>query len=107
MNTKEIDISKKTVYTIGLGLVLARVPARARRFLQGALVVAGSLTVVAIPMVWLRGQQPPSKAILPQDVGANLVLLIALVAVIALLAYLVSSLRDRSAGRRGDRQQDR
>ncbi len=80
---------------IGLGTVLSRLPARGRRYLQGGLIVAGALTVIAVPMIYLRGQQPPSKAILLQDVGANLALLLVIVAAVSAAAYAWRVIRDR------------
>jgi hypothetical protein len=80
---------------IGVGALLSRVPARARRYLQSGLVVAGALTVIAVPMIYLRGQQPPSKAILLQDVGANLALLIVIVAAVSAAAYGLRVIKDR------------
>jgi hypothetical protein len=82
---------------LGLGAVLVRVPARARRYLQGGLVVAGSLLVLAVPMIYVRGNQPDSKAILLQDVGAHLGLLLGAVAACGSLAWAVRVLRDRNA----------
>jgi hypothetical protein len=47
-----------------VGAALARfVPARARRHLQAALIMAGLVTVVAVPLIYRRGSQPRSKAI--------------------------------------------
>jgi hypothetical protein len=80
---------------LGLGAVLGRVPARARRFLQGGLVITGCLVVVAAPLAYREGSQPISTTILLQDVGWNLALLVALVAVVSLLAWIGQVLRDR------------
>ena len=80
---------------IGVGAALTRVPARGRRYLQGGLVVGAALTVIAVPMIYIRGQQPVSKAILLQHVGLNLLLLLGVVAAVTALAYGVRVLRDR------------
>ena len=72
---------------IGIGALLSRAPARGRRYLQGGLIVAAALTVIAVPMIYLRGQQPASKAILLQHVGANLALLLVIVAAVTGAAY--------------------
>lgn len=82
---------------LGVGALLARVPARGRRYLQGGLVVGAALTVLAVPMIYLHGRQPPSKSILLQDVGANLALLLGIIAVVTLSCYLVRVVRDRAA----------
>lgn len=80
---------------IGVGAALTRAPVRGRRYLQAGLVVGAALTVIAVPMIYVRGQQPASKAILLQHVGLNLLLLLALVAALTALAYGVRVVRDR------------
>ena len=83
---------------IGLGWLLRqRVPDRGRRYLQVGLVVAGLITVIAVPMVVLRGSQPPAKALLLQNYGLNLTVLLALVAVVSLALYAVRVARDRTS----------
>ena len=74
---------------LGVGALLSRVPARGRRYLQGGLVVGAALTVLAVPMIYLHGRQPPSKSILLQDVGANLALLLGIIAAVSGAAYVV------------------
>jgi hypothetical protein len=83
---------------LGLGTALARVPARGRRFLQGGLVVAGCLVVIAVPLISRQGSQPRSTTILLQDVGRQLAVLLALVALVTLIAWLRQALRDRRRG---------
>lgn len=73
--------------TIGVGVALTRVPPLARRYLQGALLVAALITVIAVPLIGRRGTQPESKAILLRDYGANLALLVGLTAAVALVLY--------------------
>ncbi|GAA3613061.1 hypothetical protein [Microlunatus ginsengisoli] len=80
---------------LGVGGLLTRVPARGRRYLQAGLLIGGALTVIAVPMIYLRGSQPASKAILLQNVGLNLVLLLAIVAVVTGLAYALRVVLDR------------
>ena len=83
---------------LAVGWFLARrVPPRARRYLQGFLVVGGLLTVVAIPLMLRRDSQPVSKAMLQQNYGGNLSILLALAAALSLLLYAV-----RVARRTGD-----
>lgn len=75
---------------LSIGWVLRRyVPDRPRRYLQFALIVCGLVTVIAIPMIYLRGSQPAVKAILLRNYGANLGLIIGLVAVVTLVVYAV------------------
>ncbi len=81
---------------VGVGWLLARtVPAPSRRYLQFALVVGGLVTVIAIPLIARQGTQRPAKALLLQNYGANLAILLGLVAALNLAAYLVNATRQR------------
>jgi hypothetical protein len=80
---------------LAVGSVLARMPARARGVLQGALVTGGLVTVIALPMVHRAYSQPASKAILQQDFTANLGILLALVAAGAVAVYVGQLVRAR------------
>ena len=81
---------------VGVGWLLARtVPPSGRRYLQAALVVGGLITIIAIPLIARRGTQPPAKALLLQNYGANLAILLGLVAALNLAAYLVTAARNR------------
>jgi hypothetical protein len=80
--------------TIGAGVALTRVPPRARRYLQGALVVGALITVIALPLIGRQGTQPESKAILLRDYTANLALLLGLSAAVALVLYALRVLRE-------------
>ena len=83
---------------VGVGWLLRRyVPDRGRRFLQVALIISGLITVIAVPMIFLRGTQPAVKALLLRNYGSNLILIIAIVGVISLILYAVRVARDRSA----------
>jgi hypothetical protein len=83
---------------VGIGATIARfVPPRARRYLQAGLIAAAIVTVIAIPMIYRRGSQPRSKAILQQNYGANLTVLIGVVAAVTLLLYAVRIARDQAA----------
>jgi len=83
---------------VSVGWLLRRlVPDRARRYLQIALIVSGMVTVIALPMIYLRGSQPAVKAILLRNYGANLTVLVAIIAVVSLVLYAVRVARDRSA----------
>jgi hypothetical protein len=83
--------------TVGAGVVLTRVPARARRYLQGALLASALVTVVAVPLIGREGTQPPAKALLLRDYAGNLALILGMVAAIALVLYLVRVARARSS----------
>jgi hypothetical protein len=83
---------------VGVGWLLRRyVPDRGRRYLQVALIMSALITVIAVPMIFLRGTQPAVKALLLRDYGFNLILLIAIIGVINLILYAVRVARDRSA----------
>jgi hypothetical protein len=79
--------------TVGTGVVLTRVPPRARRYVQGALVAGALVTVVAIPLIARQGTQPAVKATLQRDYAANLALLLGLVLAVAVALYLARVLR--------------
>jgi hypothetical protein len=81
---------------VAVGVALRRlVPDRGRRFLQIGLIVAATVTVVAVPLIIRQGTQPPAKALLLQNYGANLTLLLGLIAGVTLVAYAVRVARDR------------
>lgn len=83
----------------GLGWLLRRcVPDRGRRYLQVALIMSGLVTVIAIPMIYLRGSQPAVKALLLRNYAGNLSVLIGIIAVLSLALYAVRVARDRSPG---------
>lgn len=80
---------------IGLGALFVRyVPARPRAYLQGALVTAGAVTVIALPLIHREGSQPAVKAILRQNYAANLGVLLGLIALGAVLLYGLRAVRD-------------
>lgn len=83
---------------VGVGWLLRRfVPDRGRRFLQLALIMIALATVIAVPMIFLRGSQPAVKALLLRDYGANLIMIVGVIAVVSLILYAVRVARDRSA----------
>ena len=70
---------------------------------MGALV-----TVVAVPMIYLRGSQPPVKALLLRNYGLNLTLILGLIAAITLSLCAVRVARNRNSAEpdnRGDEDQ--
>ena len=82
---------------VGVGTLLRRVPARARTYVQGALIAGGLVTVIAIPLIYREDSQPLAEAILAQDYRTNLAVLLAVVSVVAVVAYLGRVARERSA----------
>ena len=77
------------------------VPDRGRRYLQAALIMAVPVTVIAIPMIYRQGSQPPSKALLLQNFTANLGLLLGILAGLCLVGYAIRVARDQSRTRVG------
>ena len=83
---------------VGIGSIMRRlVPDRGRRYLQAVLIVGAIVTLIAIPMIYRQGTQPPSKALLLQNFAANLTLLLGIIGAVLLIAYSVRVARDRSA----------
>jgi hypothetical protein len=82
---------------IGVGAALRRyVPDRGRRYLQFGLIMAAMITVIAVPMIYRTNTQPPAKALLLQDFGVNLTVLLAAIGGGTLIAYAIRVARDRS-----------
>jgi hypothetical protein len=81
---------------VGVGWTLRRnVPDRGRQYLQWALIMIAVVTVIALPMIFLRGSQPPVKALLLRDYATNLTLLIGLIAAVTAVSYAMRVLGDR------------
>lgn len=82
---------------VGIGATLRRyVPDRGRRYLQFGLIMAAMVTVIAVPMIYRAHTQPPAKALLLQDFGINLTVLLAAIGGGTLIAYAIRVARDRS-----------
>ena len=85
---------------VAVGWLVRHVPPRARRYLQAALIMGAMATVIAVPMIYLRNSQPVSKAILNQNYGGNLTLLLGIIGGLSLLAYAIRVARDQSRATR-------
>ena len=83
------------VVVIGAGL-RRFVPDRPRRYLQTALILAAFVSVIAVPLIIRQGSQPESKAMLLQNYGANLALLLGLIGAVILILYAIRVARDRT-----------
>ncbi|MER7762210.1 hypothetical protein [Streptomyces sp. NPDC097619] len=83
---------------LGVGLLVAGVPARP--VVRGALVTAGALVLVTLPLL-LRPGAPPNPSALPLPYAGNLLLVLAGVAGGAALVVLVKALWRRRASGRG------
>ena len=80
---------------VGVGWLLRRyVPDRGRRYVQVALIMIALVTVIAIPMIFLRGSQPAAKALLLRNYGANLIVIIGVLAIASLILYAVRVAQD-------------
>jgi hypothetical protein len=79
---------------VGIGAAFTRIPARARRYLQAALIVAALVTVIALPLIHRENTQPKSKAIEQQNYGGNLTIILSIIAAATLAAYGVKVFRD-------------
>jgi hypothetical protein len=75
------------------------IPDRGRRYLQAALITAVPVTVIAIPLIYRQGSQPPSKALLLQNFTANLGLLLGIIGAVCLVSYAIRVARNPSPGR--------
>ena len=80
---------------MAVAALLGRIPPRARRYLQFGLIMAALITVIALPMIYQQGRQPPAKTLLQQDFEVNLMILLAIIAAGCLAAYAVRVARDR------------
>lgn len=79
---------------LAISWAVGRLPRRGRRFVAGGLVAGAMVTVIALPMIYLRGSQPGVKAILQQNYGAHLLVLLGLIGLASLGAYAVRVARD-------------
>jgi hypothetical protein len=81
--------------TVAVGWVLRRTtPDRERGYLQSALIMIAVVALVAVPMIALRGSQPPVKALLLRDYAANLALLIGVIIAVSALRLAARLVRD-------------
>jgi hypothetical protein len=80
-------------------LITRVVRPRARRYVQGALVAGASVTVVALPLIYRRGDAQPGQGLLLQNYTENLAILLGIVAAAAIGVYVVRLVRDQAAQR--------
>ena len=58
--------------------------------------MAAMVSVIAVPLIYRAHTQPPAKALLLQDFGINLTVLLAAIGGGTLIAYAIRVARDRS-----------
>ncbi|GLZ09520.1 hypothetical protein Acsp03_69860 [Actinomadura sp. NBRC 104412] len=68
-----------------VGALTTRLPASYRRRVQHTLLVAGAVSLMALPFVLGYGRRADNPSILPLPYGRNLLVVLAAIAVIALL----------------------
>ena len=86
---------------LAIGAAVRPIPDRARGFVQAALIMVAAVTVIAIPLIIRQFSQPASKAMLLQQYGGNLLLLVVIIALGTLIAYAIRVARDRNPSTEG------
>lgn len=81
---------------LAVGAALQRLPDRARGFVQAGLIMVGAVTIIAMPLLLRQRSQPAAKAMLLQDYGLNLAVLVVIIVVGTLIAYGVARARARA-----------
>ncbi len=78
---------------------------RARRYVQGALISSGLVTVIALPLIYRHGKSQPGQALETQNYTQHLAAIVGLIVAGALVAYGVRVLRDRQQPRAASNSQ--
>ncbi|NKZ08856.1 hypothetical protein [Actinomadura latina] len=84
---------------LAAGLATGRLPAGYRRIVRAALVVAGCVTAVAIPLVLGYGRRADEPSRLPLPYGRNLAIVLAAITAVAAAAAAARLLTERGKGR--------
>ncbi|MFC5752873.1 hypothetical protein [Actinomadura rugatobispora] len=84
-----------------VGAATTRLPRSYRRLVQGALMVGGTVTLVALPFVLGLGRRADNPSILPLPYGRNLLIVLAAVLALAACIALCQGIRGRRS--HGDR----
>jgi hypothetical protein len=79
---------------VAIGAALRGLPDRVRGFVQGGLIVACAVVVIAIPLIVRQFTQPPAKAMLLQDYRLALLVLLLIIAGGTCVAYAIRVARD-------------
>jgi hypothetical protein len=80
---------------LAVGWLLTRtLPGRARAHVQGGLITGGTVTVVAGFLIYRRGKSAPGQALLDQNYGLHLAVILMSIALVTAIAYAVRVVRD-------------
>ena len=90
------DVVVLPVAVLAVGAALQRLPDRARGFVQAGLIMVGAVMIIAMPLLLRQRSQPAAKAMLLQDYGLNLAVLVVIIVVGTLIAYGVARARSRA-----------
>lgn len=80
---------------LAVGAAVRGIPDRGRGIVQAGLIIVGTVTLIAIPLMLRQFSQPPAKAMLLQDYRLNLLLLVVIIAAGLCFAYAIRVSRDR------------
>ncbi|MFI0408954.1 hypothetical protein [Actinomadura sp. 3N508] len=86
---------------LAAGAATGRVPAAHRRIVRAALIVAGCVCAVALPLVLGYGRRADEPSRLPLPYGRNLAIVLAVITVVAAVAVAARARTARRAGREG------
>ena len=90
-----IQLAVLSPLLVAIGAGVRGLPDRGRGFVQAGLIIVGSVTLIAIPLMLRQFSQPPVKAMLLQDYRVNLLLLVVIIAAGLCFAYAYRVNRDR------------
>lgn len=80
---------------LAIGAAVRGIPDRGRSVIQAGLIIVGTVTAIAIPLMLRQLSQPPAKAMLLQDYRVNLLLLVVIIGAGVCFAYAFRVSRDR------------
>lgn len=86
-----------------VAVALHHIPAPFRRYAQGAVLVSGLVTLVALPAVLRLGERPDDPSTLPLPYGRNLLIVLAAVWAGSIVAALIGRRRRPATGTLTDR----
>jgi len=90
-----LGVLSPLVLAVGAGL-RRFVPDRGRAFVQAGLIMAATVTIIAIPLILRQHSQPPAKAMLLQDYRISLLELLVIIVVGTSVAYAIRVAREKA-----------